>query len=138
MVIRDYWGCVIKERLSGLDYFMIVFRAVIVMEDCSDALAYLIQLKLVNWEGALGELRKRIADLYFFECIGWLLYYSYEYVKADSEEGKRRNRIVIVRYVLDIVISHNDFSGRRMELGGKMISVLGVISSLLNLLLIWK
>ena len=79
-----------------------------------------------------------MADLYFLECIGWLLYYSYEYVKAESDEAKNRNRLAVVRYVLDIVISHNDFSGRKMELSNKAVSILGVISSLLNLYLVWK
>jgi len=137
MVTRDYCGLLRKERLGGLDYFMIVFRAVILMEDCTDVRAYLLQMGVIRSEGLPG-MRRRVADLYFLECIGWLIYYSYEYVKAESDEAKNRNKLAVVRYVLDIVISHNDFSGRKMELSNKAVSILGVISSLLNLYLVWK
>lgn len=137
MVTRDYCGLLRKERLGGLDYFMIVFRAVILMEDCTDVKAYLIQMGVIRSDG-LPEMRRRVADLYFLECIGWLIYYSYEYWKAESEEAKNKNKIAVVRYLLDIVISHNDFSGRRIEFSNKTVSILGVISSLLNLYLVWK
>jgi hypothetical protein len=139
MVIRDYFGSMRKERLSGLDYFMLLFRALLLFEDCSDALAFLVQLGVLRGgPGRLALLRRRVADLYFVECLGWLLYHSYEWWGSKPEEGGRRSRMVVARYLLDATTSHNDFSGRRTELSGKTVSILGLMSSLINLYLIWK
>lgn len=77
LVVRDYWMSANKEKLGGKDYFMTAFRAVLLLEDCSDVTAYLLQLGVLQCKGLLGQLRRRIADLYFLECVAWLFYHVY-------------------------------------------------------------
>lgn len=43
-----------------------------------------------------------------------------------------------MRYILDTVISHNDFSRRSFTLDPKITSSMALLSSLLNIYLIWK
>lgn len=81
LVGRDTLACLKKDRLMKKDYLMTIFRGVLVTLDCSDVLAYLIQLKVVKGgQILLQRLRRRVADLYFLECICWLFYYSHEYL----------------------------------------------------------
>lgn len=44
----------------------------------------------------------------------------------------------IIKYTLDTVLSHNDFSLRKFTLGVKDMSVIGICSSVFGLGLIWK
>jgi len=47
----------------------------IMVEDLTDLCSYLIQLKLLQKDHLLVGLRKNVANLYFFECMGWLIYH---------------------------------------------------------------
>lgn len=98
--------------------------------------AFLIQLGFRK--GSIVHLKKRIGNLYFLECLGWLINYIHEYSNSKNPEIKQRNLIVIVRYVLDSLISHNEFSMKRFNLDPKIVSILGLVSSMLNILLVWK
>ena len=137
LVLRDYAEAVKKEEMGGLDWFMVGFRALLVLEDCSDMLAYLIQMGALRGRKGLPVLRQRVADCYFLECVGWLGLYCYQLLKAKQEERPKKAAIVL-RYFLDSLISHNDFSGRRHSLDQRITAVLGVLSSLLSLGLAWQ
>lgn len=137
LVVRDYVESVRKEEMSGVDWFMVGFRALLLLEDCSDMLAYLIQMGVINGRKGLGLLRQRVADCYFLECIGWLGLYSYQLLKA-KEEDRPKKATIVLRYLLDSLTSHNDFSSRIHTLDPRLSSLLGLLSSLLNLCLIWQ
>jgi hypothetical protein len=55
---------------------MIMFKIMLLFQDLTDISAYLIQLKVIKADHLLADLRTRIGNLYFAECIGWLLYHS--------------------------------------------------------------
>lgn len=100
-------------------------------------LAYLIQMGAIRGRKGLPGLRQRVADCYFLECIGWLGLYCYQMLKAKGED-RRKKAAIVLRYLLDSIISHNDFSGRRHSLDLRITALLGVFSSLLNISLAWQ
>lgn len=65
LVVRDYVESVKKEEMNGFDWFMVAFRALLLLEDCSDMLAYLIQIGVIGGRKGLPLLRQRVADCYF-------------------------------------------------------------------------
>lgn len=64
---------------------MMIFKIMILLEDLTDLRAFLIQLKLVEGERLLGELRKKVALFYFLECLGWFIYHAKEFYKSRTE-----------------------------------------------------
>jgi hypothetical protein len=56
--------------------------------------------------------------------------------KTDEEKTNRINNIY--KYVMDTILSHNDFSLRQVTFGVKSMSLLGMLSSVFGLGLIWK
>lgn len=137
LVIRDYVDAVKKEEMTGVDWFMVAFRALLVLEDCSDMLAYLIQMGVIRGRRGLLGLRQSVADCYFLECIGWLGLYSYQMIKAKGAD-RRKKATIVLRYLLDSIITHNDFSGRKHILDIRITTILGIFSSLLSLSLAWQ
>jgi len=110
----------------------------LLFEDFQDVLAFLIQFKVIKGERKLAGLRKNVADLYFVECLGWLAYYLYEWWKGGDEELKEKNKLSVLRYLLDSVVSHNEFSRRKYTLNPKLACLVGLVSSVLNVYLVWK
>lgn len=137
LVVRDYVALGKKEEMSGVDWFMVAFRVLLLLEDCSDMLAYLIQMGVIGGRKGLPKLRQRVADCYFLECICWLGLYSYQLLKAKEEDRPKKAGIVL-RYFLDSLTSHNDFSARIYSLDQRLTALLGLFSSILNLCLIWQ
>lgn len=107
--------------------------------DCQDLLAYLMGLSVIK-ERWISTLRKNVSDLYFLECVGWLLYYGYQYAfPKEKKEGRRtRERLILAKYVLDCLTSFNDFSCNSHPMNSKLAASLGFLSSVMNLCLIWK
>lgn len=56
----------------------------IFVEDTTDVRGFLLQFRVTKDQPVLLQLRKRIANLYFFECVGWLINYVHEYWRAES------------------------------------------------------
>lgn len=138
LIFKDYSNYYRRKKLSKFDYFLLVFKAMLFFEDSTDMKAFLIQLGVLKGSALVPAIKRRIANMYFLECLGWLVNYLHEYYRAENEEQRHRNAIVIVRYVLDSIISHNEFSLRCFTLEPKVTSILGVCSSILNIYLVWK
>lgn len=138
MILREYTAFYKKERLSKVDKFMVLFKAMILFGDANDILAYLLHLRVLKNEKIIPSLKRNVANIYFLECIGWLIYHSYEYIRSKDEESRYKNKMMMIKYVLDTFTSHNDFSQRLFTANPKIISTIGFISSLLNLYLVWK
>lgn len=66
LIFKEYVGYLKKKRLSTFDRFMIVFRTMLLCEDIHDVIAFLIQLRVLKGEGRIQQLRKTVADFYFF------------------------------------------------------------------------
>lgn len=75
MVIKWFTGCCRKEQINVTDKCMMIFKFMMLVEDLSDLLSYLIQLKVIQKDHLLVRLRKTVANLYFLECMGWLIYH---------------------------------------------------------------
>lgn len=67
---------------------MIIFKAIILFGDLNDILAFLLQLKLIKKENLIPHLRKNVVNIYFFECLGWLIYHLYEHSRIKDEEAR--------------------------------------------------
>ena len=127
-----------KRKLSGHDRCMVIFRIMLLTEDLHDIFAFLIQLRVLRCDRLLPTLRKRVLDIYFFECLGWVCFYLYEYFKSDSEESRYKNKMSVVRYLLDSLVSHNEFSRKLFHIDPKISCLIGLVSSCINVHLIWK
>jgi hypothetical protein len=46
--------------------------------------------------------------------------------------------MAIIKYILDGLVAHNDFTKKSFTLDANVTSILGIISAALNLYLIWK
>ena len=138
MIVKEYVSMSKKGRLSKIDKFMLLFKAMILFSDLNDLLAFLVQLRVSSKSHLLPTLRKNVANIYFLECVGWLCYHVYEYAHSKEEESREKNKMMIYKYLLDSVTSHNDFSGRMFTLDARLAACLGFASSFLNLYLIWK
>jgi hypothetical protein len=86
MLLKEFAAFSKKKHSSLSDKMMIIFKIMILLEDVTDLAAFLIQLKMLRGEHLLGELRKRVALLYFLECVGWFIYHAKEYYKSRTEE----------------------------------------------------
>lgn len=117
---------------------MMMFKIIILFGDLNDILAYLIQLNVVERRESLVRLRTNVANIYFLECLGWLIYHLYEYMRSKDEEARHRNKMLIIKYIMDALVSHNDFSRKMFTLNPKIISLIALASSYFNLYLIWK
>ena len=107
MLIKELVTFSRKKKTSFSDKCMIIFKIMIFFEDVTDLRSFLIQLKVLRGQTLLGDLRKRVAVLYFFECVGWFIYHSKEYYCGRSEEDKHKNKMVMLKYALDGCLAHN-------------------------------
>jgi hypothetical protein len=55
--------------------FLLAFKTMILVEDTTDMQAFFMQFRAKKNLYRLQQLRKRISNLYFFECVGWLINY---------------------------------------------------------------
>lgn len=138
MIIKELVTFHKKVRVSKVDRCMIIFKIMILFGDLNDMLAYLIQLNVFEKRESLAKLRKNVANIYFLECLGWLIYHLYEYMRSKDEEIRYRNKMMIIKYAMDALISHNDFSRKVFTIDPKIISLISLTSSYFNLYLIWK
>jgi len=76
MLAKEFTGFFKKKELTTSDKFMIILKAMILIQDLTDLYSFMIQLKVLRKENILADLRKSLANLYFFECLGWLIYHS--------------------------------------------------------------
>jgi len=76
MLAKEFLGFFKKKEMTTSDRCMIIFKAMIFIQDLTDLYSYMIQLKVIRKEKLLADLRKALANLYFFECLGWLVYHS--------------------------------------------------------------
>lgn len=81
-IVKDFVGYACKKKLRNMDRFMLLFKSMILVGDVSDLTAFLVQLKLMRGEDKIPALRQRVGDIYFLECVGWLVLHGYEYCKA--------------------------------------------------------
>ena len=108
-------------------------------EDTMDVIAYLMQLKVIK-EGNMLLLRKHISNLYFYECVVWSSLHIYELLtKKDIKTPKDslKKKLYILKYILDSLTSHNDFSGRKFTFSLKVNTIIGLVSSLVGMILVW-
>lgn len=138
IISKEYQHLSSKQHISKADGLMATFKALILIGDICDIIAYLMQLKIFKDNGKMALLRKYVANIYFLECLGWLGYHSYHYLKADDEEGKEKNKAMIYKYVMDALTSQNDSTLKVVDIRPKLASMIGVASSLLNISLVWK
>jgi hypothetical protein len=85
MVMKEYIGFYKKGRLTKVDKLLVVFKIVIIFGDLNDILAFFMQVELIRNNKLLPTLKKNVANIYFFECFGWLLYHLYEYNRSKDE-----------------------------------------------------
>jgi hypothetical protein len=138
MILKELVTFHKKAKVAKVDRCMMMFKIMILFGDLNDMLAYLIQLNVVEKRESLSKLRTNVANIYFLECLGWLIYHLYEYMRSKDEETRHRNKMLITKYTMDALISHNDFSRKMFTLNQKIISLIGLASSYFNLYLIWK
>lgn len=86
----------------------------------------------------MPELRKRVQKLYFIECIGWFFFYMREYYKSKTEEDRNRNKMSMMKYVLDGLVAHNELASKLFNLEPTTTALLSLASGSLNLYLVWK
>lgn len=75
MLIKELIGFYKKKQLRNADQFMMIFKVMILLEDLSDLSCFLIQLKVIKKEHFLTNLRRNVANMYFLECVGWVIYH---------------------------------------------------------------
>lgn len=138
MILKELVTFRKKAKVTKVDRCMMMIKMMILFGDMNDMLAYLIQLNVIEKRESLAKLRTNVANIYFLECLGWLIYHLYEYMRSKDEEAKRRNKLMIIKYTMDGLISHNDFSRKMFTINPKIISLIGLASSYFNLLSIWK
>lgn len=107
LIFKDLVGYAKKRKLSRFDTFFIPFKLMILVEDFTDLRLFMSQLTVIPSSVSISILRSKVSNLYFFECLGWLINYIREYIRCDKPEMKKKNLTVIIRYVLDSIISHN-------------------------------
>ena len=107
MLIKDVVTFSRKKQTTFSDKTMLLFKIMILLEDLTDLRSFLIQLKLLRGHSLLGDLKKRVAMFYFIECLGWFIYHSKEYCFCRTEEEKQRNKMGMLKYMLDGCVAHN-------------------------------
>lgn len=75
LIFKDYANYLKRKKLNRFDYFLLIFKAMIFFEDLTDMKVFLIQLGVLEGGPTVPALRKKIANIYFFECLGWLVNY---------------------------------------------------------------
>lgn len=70
----------------------------------------------------------------------WTLQHIFDYfTKEHKTEAETKNRQAnIVKYMMDALVSHNDFSGKLFTIDTKSSTMIGLASSIIGLVLIWK
>ncbi len=137
IIAKEYRQLSSKQRISKAEALMAAFKALILIGDICDLVAYLMQLRVVT-SGKLALLRKYVVNMYFLECLGWLGYHSFLYLNSSDQEGRDKNRTMICKYIMDALTSQNDSTFKILTINPKLTSLIGAVSSLLNLSLIWK
>lgn len=64
----------------------------------------------------------------------------YDYIKNRSHRSRQENlrkELTITKYALDSITSHNEFSRRVYTCGPKVHTVIGTISSIVGLVVLW-
>lgn len=117
---------------------MIMFKMMILMEDLTDLRSLLIQLRVLKGEELLGKLRQKVASFYFLECVGWFIYHAKEYYNAKTEEDEYKNKMAMLKYILDGLLAHNELPNKLFGMEPKNAAILSLLSGLLNVYLIWK
>jgi hypothetical protein len=84
MIVKDYYHYYKKKRLTKFEMFLLAFKMMIFVEDITDMQCFLMQFRRNKGQYRMAQMRRRIANLYFFECMGWLINYIYEYWRAES------------------------------------------------------
>lgn len=77
MVVKEHIGYIKKGRMTKIEKIMVFFKMMIIFGDFNDILAFFVQLKVVSNDKLLPKLRKNVANIYFLECLGWLIYHLY-------------------------------------------------------------
>jgi hypothetical protein len=84
-LVKEFTSYLKNKDLKTSDKFMIMFKVMIMIQDITDLYSLFIQLKVIKKEHLLVSLRKRLANLYFMECIGWLMFHLREYFKSSTK-----------------------------------------------------
>ncbi len=67
MVLKDNIHSITKKNHKKFDYFLIILKLIILIEDITDFRSFFIQLQLIkNKSHLLPSLRQRVVNLYFF------------------------------------------------------------------------
>jgi hypothetical protein len=88
----------------------------------------------------VSVLKRNVLDLYFVECLIWTIQHLYDYFNKEhrNEHEIDAKRLTIIKYMMDTVTSHNDFSRKIGSINIQQCTFIGLVSSLLGLKLIWK
>lgn len=127
-----------KNHKSLSDKLMIAFKIMILIEDFTDLAAFCIQLRMLRGQKIMGELRKKVSLFYFLECLGWFIYHTKEYYKSSTPEEEYKNKMAMLKYILDGLLAHNEITQKLFTIDPKNLSLLGLASGVLNLYLVWK
>lgn len=138
MLLKEFAAFYKKKHTSLSDKLMIIFKIMILMEDLTDLRSFLIQLKMLKGEHLLGTLRQKVASYYFLECVGWFIYHGKEYYKSKTEEDEYKNKMAMLKYVLDGLLAYNELSSKLFNISPKSTAILSVLSAALNIYLVWK
>lgn len=139
ILMKDFISYIHKTKKNRRDIFEIFFKSVMLFCDINDILLYLMQLNIIRERG-INTLKKNIANFYFFQCCLWVIQQIYDlYIKNNqTKEQLQTRKINILKYSMDTMISHNDFSGKLFSIEQKNSCVLGLISSIIGFVLICK
>lgn len=81
-----------------------------------------------------------MVNFYFIECVLWTCQHIYDYFhkdhKTESEILARKKNIS--KYVMDMAVSHNEFSWKQFTISVKNLTLVSLISSIVGLNLVWK
>ena len=61
-----------------------------------------------------------------------------EYYKSKTEEDRNRNKMSMMKYVLDGLVAHNELASKLFNLEPTTTAFLSLASGSLNLYLVWK
>ena len=137
--IKDYVNFPMKKNKTLRDYFDLSFKAIMLCSDSLDTIAYLMQLQVIKARN-MDSLRKYVANLYFLECLIWACLHLYEFMKKKDIKSKKdswKKQLNILKYILDSITSHNDFSRRKFTISVKKNSAIGLTSSIVGMILVW-
>jgi hypothetical protein len=88
MIVKEHVGFYQKGRMTKIERIMVLFKIMIVFGDISDILSFFLQLKVISKEGMAEKLKKNVGNIYFLECLGWLIYHVFEYSRSSDEESR--------------------------------------------------